>query len=287
MMMVITLLQMTLSIRLYADSIPTVDALFDINSNFIVSADTLMLLKNQPEELLSEMPTDSDVVVKGERIVVADFKVMPTDSIDTLWVAVARDQYTMGWTRRSTLLESSVPDDPISQFINVFSSSHIIVACVLIVLSASLIALRRIDRKRYYIIHFNDVKSFYPTAFVIIVAITATLYGSIQVFARDEWRYFYFHPTLNPFFQPTLIKLFLMAVWAMIIGLIATIDDISHTLTSALSWIYMIGLLSVCAVLYIVFSISTQYYVGYPLLAVYIAYALAVYRWPHVFRIKH
>lgn len=269
-----------------ADSIPTGGELFDVNYNFLVRSDTLMLLKNQPEELLSAMPTDSEAVFKGDRVVVADFKVMPTDSIDTLWVAVARDQYTMGWLRRSMLLSSTVPDDPISQFINFFSSTHLLLSILLFVLATSLIAIRRIARKRYNIIHLNDIRSFYPTAFVVIVAIAAALYGSIQLFDGDEWQRFYFHPSLNPFTQTGLIKLFLAFVWMMIIGFIATADDVFHQLPQAQAWIYMVGLLAVCAVLYIVFSITTQYYVGYPMLVAYIVYAVAVLKWPQHFRHK-
>lgn len=269
-----------------ADSIPTGGELFDVNYNFLVRSDTLMLLKNQPEELLSAMPTDSEAVFKGDRVVVADFKVMPTDSIDTLWVAVARDQYTMGWLRRSMLLSSTVPDDPISQFINFFSSTHLLLSILLFVLATSLIAIRRIARKRYNIIHLNDIRSFYPTAFVVIVAIAAALYGSIQLFDGDEWQRFYFHPSLNPFMQTGLIKLFLAFVWMMIIGFIATADDVFHQLPQAQAWIYMVGLLAVCAVLYIVFSITTQYYVGYPMLVAYIVYAVAVLKWPQHFRHK-
>jgi len=268
-----------------ADSISTGQH-FGVNYNFLVTGDTLMLLKNQPEELLNAMPTDSEAVFKGERIVVADFKVMPTDSIDTLWVAVARDQYTMGWTRCSVLLAKTVPDDPISQFIKLFSSTHLFVSILLFILAVSLVALRKIDRKRYNIIHLNDIRSVYPTAFVIIVAIAAALYGSIQLFASDEWQQFYFHPTLNPIGQPWLLKLFLTSVWMMIVGFIATADDVFHTLPQSQAWIYMVGLLAVCAILYIVFSISTQYYVGYPLLAAYIVYAIAVFVKPEKFRLK-
>lgn len=272
--------------EMQADTTTTTAQYFDINYNFLVSSDTLMLLKNQPEELLNAMPTDSLSVFKGERIVVADFKVMPTDSIDTLWVAVARDQYTMGWTRYSVLMKSTVPDDPISQFINLFSSTHLFVSIILFVLAISLIALRKIDRKRYNLIHINDIRSLYPTVFVIIVAIAAALYGSIQLFARDEWQQFYFHPTLNPFHQPWLLKLFLTSIWMMIIGFLATADDVFHTLPQLQAWIYMIGLLAVCAILYIVFSITTQYYVGFALLAIYIVYAIAVYVWPDKFRLR-
>ncbi len=59
------------------------------NFNFIVRADTLFLLRQQPEEHVSEMPTDSFAVSKGTRMVVADIRIIPDDPTDTVWVQLA------------------------------------------------------------------------------------------------------------------------------------------------------------------------------------------------------
>ena len=74
--------------------------------------------------------------MKYERLVVADIRIMPADSIDSVWVQLARDQYTFGWIHESQLLPKVTPDDPISQFISVFSDVHLLVFLIVIILIA-------------------------------------------------------------------------------------------------------------------------------------------------------
>ena len=85
------------------------------NFNFIVNVTSLPLSDELPE-----MTFDTVYVTKGERIVVAEIQTVPTDTIDSVWVKVARDQITQGWIRESELLQGVSPDDPISQFIDFF-----------------------------------------------------------------------------------------------------------------------------------------------------------------------
>ena len=65
----------------------------------------------------------------------------------------------------------------------------------------------------------------------------------------------------------------------MLIVAIAAFDDVRHKLPAGEAIIYLGSLASVCAVDYIVFSITTLYYIGYPLLVAYIWFAL--YRHSH------
>ena len=44
--------------------------------------------------------------------------IQPADSVDSVWVKVARDQETMGWVHEKELLEKVVPVDSVSQFIH-------------------------------------------------------------------------------------------------------------------------------------------------------------------------
>lgn len=44
------------------------------NFNFIIKADSLILLKEQPEEFLSGLPTDTLHMKKGDRVAVADIR---------------------------------------------------------------------------------------------------------------------------------------------------------------------------------------------------------------------
>jgi hypothetical protein len=134
-----------------------------------------------------------------------------------------------------------------------------------------------ITRVFEWAVHFNDINSFYPTLLALTVAMAATFYSSIQLFAPDVWRHFYFHPSLNPFSLPPILAIFIASVWAMIVMAIATIDDVYHKLPFAHATLYMCGLGAVCAANYIIFSVSTLYYIGYVLLVAYMAIGIRRY----------
>lgn len=247
------------------------------NFNFVVKADTLYLMRSQPEEAVSMMPIDTFPVNRHDHLVVADIRIMPNDSIDSVWVQVARDQMTFGWAHESELLPKVVPDDPISQFISTFSDTHLLIFLVVISFIAVAYLLYIIRRKNAKIVHFNDIDSIYPTLLALTVAISATLYASIQLFAPDVWQQFYFHPTLNPFGVPPILTVFLVCVWLMLILGLACVDVVRQHLPFNDAMLYLCGLGGVCAINYIVFSLTTLYYIGYILLAVYIYYALKHY----------
>ena len=259
--------------------------------NFVVSKDSLVVLEQQsemmpvPDILTAEimagdetMPmlslVDSLTLRRHERLVVADICTVPTDSIDSVWVKVARDQLTQGWLRESDLLKAVSPDDPISQFIDYFSDAHLLVFLAFCVIVGGAYGLRRLMRKGAKIVHFNDIPSFYPTLLCLLIASSAVLYSSIQLFAPESWRHFYYHPSLNPYALPWHLGLFVTSVWAIVIVAIATIDDVRHHLPLGQVILYLGGLAAVCAVDYVVFSVTTLYYIGYPLLIAYFVFAL-------------
>lgn len=247
------------------------------NYNFVVKSDSLSLIRQMPEEKVSQMRIDSFQVARHSRLVVADFRTMPHDSTDTSWVLVATERGQFGWIHESTLLKEVVPDDPISQFISTFSDIHLLIFLVVIVLIGVAYLVRLIHKRNAKIVHFNDIDSFYPTLLCLIVAASATLYASIQLFAPDTWRHFYYHPTLNPFSVPLILSVFLCSVWAMLIVAIAATDVVRQQLPFGQAMLYLFGLAGVCAVCYIVFSVSTLYFVGYILLALYFYYAIRAY----------
>ena len=259
--------------------------------NFVVSKDSLVILEQQnemmpvPDILTAEimagdetMPmlslVDSLTLRRHERLVVADICTVPTDSIDSVWVKVARDQLTQGWLRESDLLKAVSPDDPISQFIDYFSDAHLLVFLAFCVIVGGAYGLRRLMRKGAKIVHFNDIPSFYPTLLCLLIASSAVLYSSIQLFAPESWRHFYYHPSLNPYALPWHLGLFVTSVWAILIVAIATVDDVRHHLPFGQAILYLGGLAAVCAVDYVVFSVTTLYYIGYPLLIAYFVFAL-------------
>ena len=245
--------------------------------NFVVIPDSLMLLRQQPEEAVNDMKTDSFAVKKGKEVVVADIRILPNDKQDSVWVQIATEDYAFGWIHESQLLKQVVPADPISQFISTFSNIHLLIFLIVISIMGVGYLARKILKKNAHIVHLNDISSFYPTLLAVIVALSAAFYASIQLFAPETWREFYFHPSLNPFSQPLLLNIFLVLVWAMLIICIATIDDVRRLLKSGDTLLYLSGLGAVCAVNYIVFSVLTLYYIGYPLLLVYIYYAFRIY----------
>ena len=242
------------------------------NYNFLVTADQLPL-----SDALPQMAFDTMYVVRGERIVVADIQTVPADSIDSVWVKVARDQITQGWIHESELLQGVSPDDPISQFIDIFSDVHLLVFLAICVLVGSAYAVLRLMRRKAYIVHFHDIDSFYPTLLCVLIASSATLYASIQMFGAESWRHYYFHPSLNPFALPLHLGLFIASVWAIIIVALAAADDVFRQLSTSEAILYMAGLVSICAVDYVIFSIFTLYYIGYLLLAAYVWFALHSY----------
>ena len=250
---------------------------YSSNYNFVVKADSLVLSKLQPEETLSHLQSDSLVVYKNDHLVVADIRIMSADSIDSVWVQVARDQQTFGWIHESKLLPNVVPDDPISLFISTFSDIHLLVFLVIIVLISVYYIMRKLLSASLPIVHLRDINSIYPTLLVLLVAASATFYASIQLFAPQVWHHFYFHPTLNPFSVPLPLNLFLLSVWAILLIGLAAIDDVRHLLPLGDAVLYLCGLAAVCAVNYIIFSVSTLYYIGYPLLIVYVYWAIKRY----------
>lgn len=243
------------------------------NFNFVVRADSMMLTRQIPEEWVNDLPVDSFSVLHDQRLVVADIRIIPNDTIDSVWVQLALDQANFGWIHESQLLENVDPDDPISQFISFFSNEHLLIFLFILLLIFVGYTMRLMIKHNAHIVHFRDIDTFYPTLLALIVAFSATLYSTIQLFAPQTWRHFYFHPTLNPFTQPLLLALFISSVWLMIIVAIAAVDDTFRHLKVGEAMLYLLGLAGMCGLNYVVFSVSTLYYVGYPLLILYISFA--------------
>ena len=179
------------------------------NYNFVVKADSLSLISQMPEEYIGGLPTDSFLVRKGDHLVVADIRMVPSDKTDSVWVELANDSSVFGWARETYLLPRVMPDDPISQFISEFSNDHVIIFLCVIAVFAAGYAFWNIKRHKAHIVHFHDIDSFYPTLLCLTVAFSATLYASLQMYAPQMWQHFYYHPTLNPFSVPAPLMIFL------------------------------------------------------------------------------
>lgn len=244
---------------------------YTLNSNFEVTSDSLLL---QQLPLMDRLP-----VFRGERLVVAEFMVQPADSVDSVWVKVARDQETMGWVHEKELLDNVVPVDSVSQFIHFFSNSHTIAFLVIVGLFGIGYIHRAIRRQQLQLVWLNDIDSVFPTILLWLVATAAALYGSIQHFVPGTWEQFYYNPSLNPFGLPFILSLFMCNVWAIILVGLATLDDLFHQTRAEAAFFYLLGLMSCCIFLYLFFTFTTYYYVGYPCLLAYTVWSFN--------RIKH
>ena len=245
--------------------------------NFLVFKDSVNLIQQQPEEVLSGLEIDSFSVQKNHLLVVTDIRMVPQDSIDSVWVQLATEDNTFGWSRESNLLPRVVPDDPISEFIMTFSNVHLLIFLVIILIITLLYLVRKIFHSNGKIVHFNDIDSPYPTALVLMVSISATFYATIQTFEPEVWRQFYFHPTLNPFAVPRILGFFLASVWSILIIGLACVDEVHHRLPVGDGLLYMGGLAGVCALDYIIFSVTTLYYIGYVILIAYVYFSIRAY----------
>ena len=246
--------------------------------NFLVFKDSLELMRQQPEEYISGLKVDTFAVKKNHLLVVTDIRMVPQDSIDSVWVQLAAENNDFGWVRESKLLPRVVPDDPISEFIMTFSNVHLLIFLVVIVVIAMAYLVRKVFHSNGKIVHFNDIDSPYPVTLVLLVSISAAFYGWIQSFEPEMWRHFYFHPSLNPFAVPHLLGVFLALVWAVLIVALACVDEVYHRLTFGEGLLYLGGLAGVCALDYIIFSVLSLYYIGYVLLIAYIYFAIRAYR---------
>ena len=246
--------------------------------NFLVFKDSLELMRQQPEEYISGLKVDTFAVKKNHLLVVTDIRMVPQDSIDSVWVQLAAENNDFGWVRESKLLPRVVPDDPISEFIMTFSNVHLLIFLVVIVVIAMAYLVRKVFHSNGKIVHFNDIDSPYPVTLVLLVSISAAFYGWIQSFEPEMWRHFYFHPSLNPFAVPHPLGVFLALVWAVLIVALACVDEVYHRLTFGEGLLYLGGLAGVCALDYIIFSVLSLYYIGYVLLIAYIYFAIKAYR---------
>lgn len=247
------------------------------NFNFKVTADSLVLAENQPGTISEFGLNDSCTLYRRDKIVVADIIKIPSNQADSIWIKVARDQTTQGWINEQMLLESAIPNDPISSFIHYFSDTRLLVCVSILGLALMVILIRIIRRRKVRIVHFNDIHSFYPTLQCLSISGAAVLYGSMQTFVPQTWVEFYFHPTLNPFGLPLILSLFIMAVWLNVITALAVVDDVRRRLPFNEAFTYLSTLLAVCSVLYLGFTLTVGLYIGYPLFVAYVWFALRRY----------
>ena len=236
---------------------------YALNSNFQVEADTLWL------HVLPFM--DTVALVQGDEVVVAEFDVHPQDSVDSVWVKVARDQETIGWIQERRLLENIVPVDPI----HLFSNAHTLPFFLVLAVFFLWFVYRAVRRKQIKLIWLNDIDSVFPLLLSLLMAIAATTYNSIQHFVPETWERYYYEPTLNPFDVPFILGFFIVCVWLIVLVGVAVLDDLFHQTKAEVAFFYLVGLVSCCIFIYVFFT-YLNIYIAYVCLA---AYGAGCIRW--------
>ena len=255
---------------------------YGVGFNLVLHADSLLLQEDRPMHWSEGVAETSDTlwVRKGDRIVVAAITVIPEDSIDSIWVKVARDQQTMGWAHECDFLDAAVPDDPISLIIRLFST-HYRPWCIAIGSLALLLLLAGLwNGKRFPVILFADIPSIYPTLLTVSLVLATLLFVHLSTASPQAWQAFYFRPTLSPFSQPPLVSTFLCTLWAVILLATAVADDAAKLLRPVQAILYLLLLLGVCAALLLLFSVIAPTPLGIPLAVAYTLFA-AVRYWRH------
>ncbi|MBQ5937807.1 MAG: zinc ribbon domain-containing protein [Bacteroidaceae bacterium] len=253
--------------------------LYEVGDNFELCVDSLSLQSSQP---LHNMPVDTACeqisVHYGDPLVVAEMLVIPEDSVDSVWVKLARDQFTMGWAHQRDFLASVVPDDPISQFIHLFSIRHLGVFLVVFLVSLIVLLWQVFGKRELHVFFLRDILSPYPTYLLITLALSALLYAGIQHYVPETWVLYYYHPTLNPFGLPLILSLFLCSVWVLFVLTIATIDEVFRQLPVTEAVLYLVSLLGCCILCYLLFTLAAlSPGVSYILFALFILVLLLRY----------
>jgi len=240
--------------------------LYTVNDNFLLSVDSISLQRQEPfHNMPVDTLSDSIVLYYNDALVVAQIMVIPEDSVDSVWVKVARDQFSQGWIHQSSFLSSVVPDDPISEFIYLFSQRHLWYFLAMVFTVGVLLVWRQTKRWHFYMIFVRDVSSFYPTLLTLTLSGSAVLYASIQRLIPDTWVLYYYHPTLNPFDLPLILGLFIASIWLLVVLIIATLDEVFSLLPVPEAMLYLFSLSGVCVACYMIFSLSVLGWVGYVL----------------------
>ena len=218
--------------------------LYEVGDNFELCADSLSLQSSQP---LHNLPIDTLCeqlhVYYGDPLVVAETLIIPEDSVDSIWVKLARDQYTMGWTHQRNFIGNVVPDDPISRFIHLFSIRHLGLFGILFAISLLALLYQIFSPRKPHVFFLRDILSPYPTYLLITLAASALLYAGIQHYVPETWVLYYYHPTLNPFDLPLILSLFLCSVWV-------------RQLPTAEALLYLLSLLGCGILCYLLFTFA-------------------------------
>lgn len=248
------------------------------NSNFEVTADSLILLPRD-----DDWQQEPCVVRKGDIIVVAAFRHVSTYetdtlSADTVWVKVASSQHLMGWVEEQMLLDSVVPDEPISKIIQSTKSMHFVICKLWIILLFILLFAALLWKNHYFRTLMTGVSSFYPILLLINSAAYAVLLKTVEYTTPEFLQEYYFHPTLNPLALPFLMSVLVLLVWVSLILFIAEFIDLYGKTSFFKSLAYIIIHFVLLVVVFEFFLLVSSPVFGWILLIAFTVLLLYVYR---------
>lgn len=177
------------------------DRHYTLNTNLEVVQDSVVLACLPVKDCYNTL-------YRGDRVVVAEFAIHSADSVDSVWVKLAHSQEIQGWIGEREMMQAFVPTDSISQFIYLFSDTHASYFVIIFALFIGAWVFRLFRRKQLKIVYFNDIDSVYPLLLCLLMAFSATVYETMQVFVPETWEHFYFNPTLSPFKVPFILSVF-------------------------------------------------------------------------------
>ncbi len=224
---------------------------YDVGYNFTVRADSLMLMDERPMHWSEGVSSESGTVMlhAGDRIVVASIVVIPEDTTDSIWVQVARDQQTMGWTHQGTLLQGTSPDDPISTLMHYIARRPNLVLMLLGAATLALCLLYRHRHPRTPLICADDITAAAPSLLLSCAVAAALLHTYIMHAVPQEWVRFYFHPSINPLTQPPALRAFIIAVWGMVAASVASAEAAFTLLPLRQAPVYLLSLAAMATIL--------------------------------------
>ncbi len=253
---------------------------YGVGYNFHVHADSLLLQEDRPMHWCQGVAETSDslFVFHENHIVIAAITIIPEDCVDSVWVKVARDQFTMGWTHENDLLAATCPDDPISHCIQVLSALPTITILCLTAVALALFIIYLTRWRRPAITLPWDIPTFNPTILLITLGASVIIYRAILHLTPDDWSTFFFNPTLNPFSQPFLVCGFLISLWAILLLSFICADDIFKLLHTKQALLYLLTWIECCVLIILLGT-----WLPLPLFVVlWIAYsAAAIHRYWH------
>ncbi|MBQ8009261.1 MAG: hypothetical protein IJ256_07060 [Bacteroidaceae bacterium] len=205
----------------------------------------------------------TNMIYKGERVVVAEIRKDTADVVDSIWVKLAHSDGVQGWVHEQDFKSQFVPVDSISQAIYVFSGTNKAAFVFMLTIFIAFFLIRNYQREPFKLVWFNDIESLYPLFLCLVVSCSASLYESMQLFVPDTWETYYYNPTFSPFKVPLLLGLFLGSLWLIIIASIAAVNETFRHLSGWSVLYYLVGLIAACLFCYLFFMLTTHLYIGY------------------------